>query len=151
MVPGLANGPPFPSKAKKGAIVAVASLDNPSVPVVVGLCNIDVNLLGRVQGEKGNAVETLSWVGDEIWSWNPAGKSGIDPPESIEAWLQVDDVDVEETTQVLEGVSIENSKVATQTPKRSGNGASFDIDGDQETSNQKQWSTPGTYQKQTFF
>lgn len=35
MIPGLAGGPPFPEKAKKGAIVAVASTDRPSVPVAV--------------------------------------------------------------------------------------------------------------------
>lgn len=93
MVPGLGNGPPFPSKAKKGAIVAVASLDNPSVPVVVGQCEIDVSSLTQVQGEKGHAVQSLSWERDELWSWSAASKPGRDAPDSIEEWLKPDDVD----------------------------------------------------------
>ncbi|KKY28727.1 putative translation machinery-associated protein [Diplodia seriata] len=44
MTPGLQNGPPFPQKAKKGAVVAVASLENPTVPVAVGVCEIDVKI-----------------------------------------------------------------------------------------------------------
>ena len=85
MTPGLA-GPPFPSKATKGAVVAVASLEKPSVPMVVGICEIDVASLQRVQGAKGHAVKGQHWAGDEIWAWNQTGKSGEDAPEQIEGW-----------------------------------------------------------------
>jgi translation initiation factor 2D len=142
MVPGLANGPPFPSKAKKGAIVAIASLDSPSVPIVVGMCNMDVNTLGRVQGEKGIAVETLSWIGDEIWSWNPAGKAGIDAPGHIDAWLK-DEEEIEETAQALGGVSLEDAKGDAQKSQKSAKGALHDDGEDLEDENQKQWTTSG--------
>lgn len=86
MTPGLARGPPFPSKATKDSIVAIASLDKPSVPIVVGICEIDVASLQQVQGAKGHAVRGEHWVGDEIWAWNPAGKPGGSAPEHIEGW-----------------------------------------------------------------
>ncbi|KAI9722195.1 MAG: hypothetical protein M1828_004878 [Chrysothrix sp. TS-e1954] len=85
MTPGLA-GPPFPEKAKKGAIVAVASLDHPSVPVVVGTCLIDISSLQKAQGEKGHAVEVFHWAGDELWDWSTSGKSGTTSPQNIEGW-----------------------------------------------------------------
>lgn len=85
MTPGLA-GPPFPSKATKGAVVAVASLEKPSVPMVVGICEIDVASLQRVQGAKGHAVKGQHWAGDEIWAWSQTGKPGGDAPEQIEEW-----------------------------------------------------------------
>ena len=47
MTSGLA-GPPFPSGEVKGALVAVASLEKPSVPMVVGICGIDVAALQEV-------------------------------------------------------------------------------------------------------
>ena len=50
MTPGLAGGPPFPERAKKGTVVAVASTERPSVPMMVGWCEIDVSALGKVQG-----------------------------------------------------------------------------------------------------
>ncbi|EOD52216.1 putative rna binding protein ligatin protein [Neofusicoccum parvum UCRNP2] len=56
MTPGLQNGPPFPQKAKKGAVVAVASLESPTVPVTVGVCEIDVSALQQVQGARGHAL-----------------------------------------------------------------------------------------------
>ena len=99
MTPGLA-GPPFPAKAKKGAIVTVASLENPSVPVAVGTCEIDVSALQRVQGAKGHAVGTFHWAGDEIWSWSTSGKPGKDPPEEIEGW----DVQEDDAGEVAEGL-----------------------------------------------
>ncbi|KAF4556762.1 Translation initiation factor SUI1-like protein [Elsinoe fawcettii] len=92
MTPGLA-GPPFPSKATKGATVAVASLDSPSVPVSVGSCLIDVSSLKSVQGAKGHAVETIHWAGDELWSFSTANKPGKQPPDELPAWLETGNVD----------------------------------------------------------
>jgi translation initiation factor 2D len=86
MTPGLQRGPPFPKKATKGAIVAVASLESPTVPVAVGTCEIDINSLQKVQGAKGIAVETFHWAGDEVWSWSSNSNPGIDPPEYLEGW-----------------------------------------------------------------
>ena len=86
MTPGLARGPPFPSKATKDSIVAIASLDKPSVPIVVGICEIDIASLQQVQGAKGHAVRGEHWDGDEIWAWSPAGKLGGSAPEHIEGW-----------------------------------------------------------------
>ena len=99
MTPGLARGPPFPSKAIKDSIVAIASLDKPSVPMVVGICEIDVASLQQVQGAKGHAVRGEHWDGDEIWAWSPAGKSGGNAPENIEGW----DVDAADAS-LREGV-----------------------------------------------
>ena len=87
MTPGLAGGPPFPRAAKKGALVAIASTEAPSVPVAVGTCEIDVSALGRVQGSKGHAVRILHWAGDELWAWSASGKPGGAPPASVEGWL----------------------------------------------------------------
>ncbi|GME27825.1 RNA binding protein ligatin tma64 [Neofusicoccum parvum] len=86
MTPGLQNGPPFPQKAKKGAVVAVASLESPTVPVTVGVCEIDVSALQQVQGARGHAVRTVHWAGDELWSWSAAGKAGGAPPEHLDGW-----------------------------------------------------------------
>ena len=97
MTPGLAGGPPWPTNAKQGAVVAVAGLGRESVPVCVGVCKIDVSALGRVQGLKGPAVEGLHWVGDEIWSWSQTGNGGRKPPDRIEGWQ-------EKTSDVEDGV-----------------------------------------------
>lgn len=86
MTPGLARGPPFPSRAIKDSIVAIASLERPSVPRVVGVCEIDVSSLQQVQGAKGHAVRGYHWDGDEIWAWGQGGKSGSDAPKLIEGW-----------------------------------------------------------------
>lgn len=86
MTPGLARGPPFPAKAKKNAIVAIASVEKPSVPRVVGECDIDVAALEQVQGAKGHAVRGHHWDGDEIWAWSQGGRAGINPPGEIEGW-----------------------------------------------------------------
>ena len=99
MTPGLANGPPFPSKATKNAIVAVASIEKPSVPVVVGVCEIDVSSIKQVQGSKGHAVRGEHWAGDELWAWSSGGKPGGTTPEHIEGW----DFD-EQDTALQEGV-----------------------------------------------
>lgn len=103
MTPGLA-GPPFPDRAKKDAIVAVADLDNPSVPVAVGTCQIDISALTSTAGVKGVAVETTHWAGDELWDWSTSGKSGIAAPESLHGWLEDDG---EEVAQGTEGLSLE--------------------------------------------
>jgi len=89
MTPGLAGGPPFPEKAKKGAVVAIASTEHPSVPVALGVCEIDVCALQKVQGEKGHAVENLHWAGDEVWGFSPSGRAGIEAPEEIGGWMKV--------------------------------------------------------------
>ncbi|MCJ1386056.1 hypothetical protein MMC17_009181 [Xylographa soralifera] len=91
MTPGLANGPPFPSKANKGSTVAVASLELPTVPMVVGICEIDVCTLSSVQGAKGHAVRSLHWCGDEIWGWSHGGKPGGSVPSIIDGWNIAED------------------------------------------------------------
>ncbi|KAL8769876.1 MAG: hypothetical protein Q9209_004314 [Squamulea sp. 1 TL-2023] len=86
MTPGLARGPPFPPKATRGSIVAIASLERPSVPVVVGVCEIDVASLQEVRGVKGHAVRGEHWDGDEIWAWSQAGGGGGKAPDKIQGW-----------------------------------------------------------------
>ncbi|KAG0154896.1 hypothetical protein PDIDSM_468 [Penicillium digitatum] len=86
MTPGLANEPPFPERAIKGAVVAVASLDRHTVPLFVGICEIDVSALGEVQGTKGHAVRGLHWEGDELWAWSSASLPGRPAPEYLEGW-----------------------------------------------------------------
>ena len=99
MTPGLA-GPPFPSGAVKGAIVAVASLEKPSVPMVVGICEIDVADLQDVRGAKGHAVRGSHWAGDEVWAWSLSGKPGGDAPEHIEGWA-IDELSIDEGARHL--------------------------------------------------
>ncbi|KAF2271911.1 uncharacterized protein EI97DRAFT_427338 [Westerdykella ornata] len=86
MTPGLQRGPPFPAKATKGAVVAIASLEAPTVPMAVGTCEIDVASLQEVRGAKGHAVQTFHWSGDELWAWGPSGKPGLEPPDHLEGW-----------------------------------------------------------------
>ncbi|MCJ1404611.1 hypothetical protein MMC11_007837 [Xylographa trunciseda] len=86
MTPGLANGPPFPLNAARESTVAIASLENPTVPMVVGTCEIDVCALSNVQGVKGRAVKNLHWDGDEIWAWSHGGKPGGSAPNTIDGW-----------------------------------------------------------------
>ncbi|KAF2755266.1 RNA binding protein-like protein Ligatin/Tma64 [Pseudovirgaria hyperparasitica] len=104
MTPGLAAGPPFPSKAKQNATVAIASLDSPSVPLAVGRCEIDVSALEKVQGARGHAVENIHWAGDELWSWSNASKPGSQPPDSLQGWLDDDDeaADIATKTEQLD-------------------------------------------------
>ncbi|KAL9097680.1 MAG: hypothetical protein Q9165_000006 [Trypethelium subeluteriae] len=85
MTPGLA-GPPFPSKATKDSLVAIASIDSPSVPMAVGTCEIDISRLGSVEGQKGHAVRTVHWCGDEIWAWSTNGRAGSTAPEHLDGW-----------------------------------------------------------------
>jgi translation initiation factor 2D len=101
MTPGLANGPPFPGRAVKGATVAVASLDNPTVPVFVGVCEIDVSALGEVQGTKGHAVRGLHWDGDELWSWSSSSRPGQPAPEYLEGWDEERTKDIEDAVEEL--------------------------------------------------
>lgn len=86
MTPGLADEPPFPREAKKNSIVAIASVEKPSVPMVVGVCEINVSGLQRVQGEKGRAVRGVHWDGDELWAWSTGDKTGGSAPEHIDGW-----------------------------------------------------------------
>ena len=86
MTPGIQRGPPFPSKATKGAVVAIASLEKPSVPEVVGVCEIDVAALQNVQGAKGHAVRGEHWLGDELWAWSQNGIQGRNAPDDIKGW-----------------------------------------------------------------
>ncbi|KAF1814564.1 hypothetical protein P152DRAFT_480727 [Eremomyces bilateralis CBS 781.70] len=107
MTPGLA-GPPFPSNATKGSIVAIASWDTPSVPMAVGTCVIDVSILTRVQGTKGHAVEPVHWYGDELWDWSPNGIPGKKSPEELESWLQEEDT-ADGVTQLTEELELEDT------------------------------------------
>ena len=86
MTPGLTRGPPFPPKATKNAIVAVAGLGRPGVPAFVGVCELDISALGSVQGAKGHAVKGVHWDGDEIWAWSQSGIGGREAPENIDGW-----------------------------------------------------------------
>ncbi|KAJ5806439.1 uncharacterized protein N7503_004041 [Penicillium pulvis] len=96
MTPGLANEPPFPERAVKGAVVAVAGLNNHSVPLFVGICEIDVSGLGEVQGTKGVAVRGLHWEGDELWAWSSSSRHGRPAPEYLEGWDEEAGDEVEE-------------------------------------------------------
>ena len=102
MTPGLARGPPFPKGATKGSTVAIASIEIPSVPLVVGSCEIDVCALVEVQGVKGHAVRSLHWTGDELWAWSQVGKSGVPAPVHIIGW---DDQDQEESSDLHKSVA----------------------------------------------
>ncbi|KAF9870992.1 hypothetical protein CkaCkLH20_11409 [Colletotrichum karsti] len=106
MTPGLFGGPPFPEKARKGAVVAIASLENPSVPVAVGQCEIDVSALQAVRGAKGHAVKNLHWFGDEVWSFSTDGKPGRTAPEEIAGWVKV--LEVRGLIENLSGLSLED-------------------------------------------
>ena len=127
MTPGLARGPPFPETAVRDAVVAVASLERPSVPMFVGICEIDISTLGRVQGAKGHAVRGVHWCGDEIWSWGQGGKHGSDSPEQIEGWddgegtLNEDMADLEleasDNDQDQGGISLDTNTTTPKTTK----------------------------------
>jgi translation initiation factor 2D len=135
MTPGLANGPPFPSAAMAGAIVAIASTSSPSVPLVVGTCEIDVSTLQQVQGAKGHAVQTITWAGDELWSWSPSGKTGDSPPESIDSWQEPHTVSsVDAVTDAVANVTI------SAQPGQS-NETTADAEEPEDISEQRQWST----------
>lgn len=86
MTPGLWGGPPWPPRAKKGSLVAVARMELPGVPVWLGTCEIDVSALGIVYGLKGKAVDGVHWAGDEIWTWSSSATGGREPPAEIKEW-----------------------------------------------------------------
>ena len=99
--PGLARGPPFPSKAVKGATVAVARYENPSVPLVVGVCEIDVASLTEVRGQKGHAVRPVHWEGDEAWAWSQNSHGGGSSPDQLPAWYSEEIAALEKSAQAL--------------------------------------------------
>lgn len=96
MTPGIANDPPFDRRASKGAVVAVAGLDKETVPLFVGVCEIDVSALGEVQGTKGHAIRGLHWEGDELWAWSSSSRPGRPAPEYLEGWDEAGTEEVEE-------------------------------------------------------
>ncbi|KAM0396719.1 hypothetical protein ACHAQC_004229 [Fusarium culmorum] len=113
MVPGLvkAKGSAWDKRATTGAVVAVAGLQNPTVPIWVGTCQIDVqNLPDDLQGQKGVAVKALHWAGDECWSWKSLGSGGIDPPSNLEGWSSLDTG----LASQLGKVSLEDENKATE-------------------------------------
>ena len=125
MTPGLFGGPPWPEKAKQGAIVAVASLERDTVPVWIGSCKIDVSALGRVQGMKGVAVEGIHWRGDELWNWSQTGSGGRAPPLAIEGWRSVDsalanDIDGVDLDDEDEDAAQEDGGVSLTAPTQNG-------------------------------
>lgn len=74
--------------------MAIASLNKPSVPTFVGVCEIDVASLGEVQGMKGHAVRGVQWEGDELWAWSVNGRPGQRSPDHVDGWLdEVRDID----------------------------------------------------------
>ncbi|KAK9492876.1 hypothetical protein V1508DRAFT_439552 [Lipomyces doorenjongii] len=64
MLPGLI--PPFPLTLKVGSIVAIASAERPSVPLAVGICNVDLGTITQVQGRHGKAILVIQCYGDEL-------------------------------------------------------------------------------------
>jgi translation initiation factor 2D len=89
MIPGLVKprSAPWDTRARAGAIVAVAGLQRDTVPMWVGTCEVDVCSLGHdLRGQKGVAVKGLHWAGDELWSWRSVGSGGRDAPSSVEGW-----------------------------------------------------------------
>lgn len=138
MTPGLQRGPPFPKKATKGAIVAIASLEAPTVPMAVGECVIDVSALGRVQGTKGNAVSMFHWAGDELWAWSSTAKPGRDPPGLLDGWAdeQDEDASLAERTATIDLDDDEGGVVLDANPtERSQAEKAQGIDGEDAPSN----------------
>ena len=124
MTPGLFGGPPWPERAKKNAIVAVANLDKPTVPVWVGVCEIDISSLGSVRGEKGKAIDGIHWAGDELYRWSSSSAitTGREAPDALQGWgdeladdrlaedtAELDLADDDEDAQDNGGVSLDES------------------------------------------
>lgn len=99
MVPGLVG--PFPAGAMTGRLVGIADVERPSVPIVVGVCEIDVARLARTVGEKGRAVRVLHWVGDEVYKHGSGG--GGEVPQAIGA---AEDVEVEKVTEKVQKLEV---------------------------------------------
>ena len=154
MTPGLAHGPPFPAKATKGATVAIASYENPSVPVVVGECEIDVSSLKSVRGTKGHAVRGLHWHGDEIWGWSQNEKPGSDPPDQVHGWFEGQDIEQDDVAAAQQGV--EDLKVEDAEDEESGGVSVNGIEGQRAEGpyveefekaplEKKEWTTKGRW------
>ncbi|KAJ5633773.1 hypothetical protein N7528_001615 [Penicillium herquei] len=107
MTPGLANDPPFPQRAVKDAVVAVASLDSHTVPLFVGVCEIDISALGDVRGSKGHAVRGLHWEGDELWAWSSSSRPGRPAPEYLQGW---DDEAVDEVEEAVGELKLDDNQ-----------------------------------------
>jgi translation initiation factor 2D len=121
MTPGLANEPPFPKRATKGAVVTVASLDRHTVPLFVGICEIDVSALGEVQGTKGHAVRGLHWEGDELWAWSSSSRPGQPAPEYLPDWDEEEEEGDEESLgESAEAPSEEPAPVQEKEPSTKG-------------------------------
>lgn len=120
MTPGLANGPPFPECAVKGAIVAVASLDRPTVPLFVGVCEIDVAALGEVRGAKGHAVRGVHWEGDELWAWSSSARPGQPAPQFLEGW----DEEINDIEEGVKELKLEEEEEAGEKPVEPDGGVS---------------------------
>lgn len=108
MTPGIANDPPFPERAVKGAVVAVAGLDRYTVPLFVGVCEIDIAGLEEVQGTRGHAVRGVHWEGDELWAWSSSSRPGQPAPQYLKGWdeeiEQSEEEDGGEVDEVKEGI-----------------------------------------------
>ncbi|KAJ6167476.1 hypothetical protein N7497_000319 [Penicillium chrysogenum] len=103
----------YTPKAVKGAVVAVASVDKHTVPLFVGICEIDVSALCEVQGTKGHAVRGLHWEGDELWAWSSASLPGRPAPEYLEGWDEDETEGVEEVEEQMEDLGIADDGVTT--------------------------------------
>jgi translation initiation factor 2D len=149
MTPGLAGGPPFPARAKKGAVVAVASTEHPSVPVVVGWCEIDVSALEKVQGAKGHAVRNMHWAGDEAWSYGASGRPGLEPPEEIEGWTKT--AESEDLTDKMDAIDLDENGdggVSVQEPFASTSQLRHQTNGHDEDKPAMEEDVPGSETKQ---
>lgn len=111
MTPGIANDPPFPERAVKGAVIAVAGLDRHTVPLFVGVCEIDIAGLEEVQGTKGHAVRGVHWEGDELWAWSSSSRPGQPAPEYLQGWddeieegEEGDEQEEDDVVEIKEGV-----------------------------------------------
>jgi translation initiation factor 2D len=108
MTPGLV-GPPFPEGAKVGALVGIASTDRPTVPIAVGVCEINVAGLEKAVGEKGRAVRILHWVGDEVYK---LGGSPAKVPKTLEVPRSQPDAQVTEMANAVGKLEITEAKEA---------------------------------------
>lgn len=143
MTPGLARGPPFPFKAVKGATVAIASYENPSVPLIVGECEIDVASLTSVRGTKGHAVRGIHFQGDEIWSWSHNNKPGTDPPDRLDGWYE-ETTDLDDVQQGVEDLDLEqDGGVLVQRPDDTNAEDGEDDTLDESAPPPKEWMTKG--------
>ncbi|BDD59739.1 hypothetical protein MPDQ_002903 [Monascus purpureus] len=123
MTPGLANDPPFPERAVKGAVAAVASLDRPTVPLFVGVCEIDISTLSNVGGTRGHAVRGLHWEGDELWAWSPSARPGQPAPEYLEGW----DEEIQDVEEKMENLVLDEKEVEVEQDVEDGKDAQDEV------------------------